>query len=56
MTDKYPRIIETRRTPIDDDAEWSDMGRDPRYPVGWWIIPFGVASGFVLGVCVAVLL
>ena len=22
-----------------DRAEWSDEGRDPRWPVGWWVAP-----------------
>ena len=38
-----------------DDAEWSDMGRDPHYPAGWWIIPFGVAAGLMLGAGVVIL-
>ena len=21
------------------ELEWSDYGRDPRFPEGWWIIP-----------------
>ena len=36
-----------------DRAEWSDEGRDPRWPSGWWVGPMlaitlGVLAVFVL--------
>jgi len=32
--------------PGTDDLEWSDLGRDPRYLPGWWILP-GAIIGLV---------
>ncbi len=32
-------VAENRWQPMRDDAEFSDLGRSPRFPPGWWIIP-----------------
>jgi hypothetical protein len=28
-----------------DDLEFSDFGRDPRYPPAWWILPLLILAG-----------
>ncbi len=35
-----------------DRAEWSDEGRDPRWPPGWWVAPLAAAAVAVLAVYV----
>ena len=30
-----------------DDLEFSDFGRDPRYPPVWWLLPILVVGGIV---------
>ena len=34
----------------DDEFEWSDLGRDSRFPSGWWILP-----AFLLGFALLVI-
>lgn len=31
----------------DGDLEFSEYGRDPLYPHGWWILPAAVAGSVV---------
>jgi hypothetical protein len=35
-----------------DRAEWSEAGRDPRWPSGWWVAPVAAAAVAVLAVYV----
>jgi hypothetical protein len=35
-----------------DRAEWSEAGRDPRWPPGWWVAPLAAAAVAVLAVYV----
>lgn len=32
-----------------DHAEWSDDGRDPRWPPGWWVAAFWVVANLAWG-------
>ena len=45
---KYPQHQERS-----DDLEFSDFGRDPRYPPAWWILPILVVVGIVAAVLIA---
>ena len=36
-----------------DELEFSDLGRDPRYPPAWWILPILLVVGIVAAVLIA---
>ena len=36
-----------------DDLEFSDFGRDPRYPPVWWLLPILVVGGIMAAVLIA---
>jgi hypothetical protein len=35
------------------DLEFSDFGRDPRYPPVWWLLPILVVGGIMAAVLIA---
>ena len=41
-----------QREEASDDLEFSDLGRDPRYPPAWWILPILVVVGIIAAVLI----
>ena len=38
------------RAAAQEDAEFSDIGRSPRFPRGWWLIPVTITGALGWGV------
>ena len=48
-----PATHVNQRPENSSDLEFSDFGRDPKYPPAWWILPILVVAGIVAAVLIA---